>query len=229
MSDDSADHWDAVFASRDLDAVSWFEKTPAHSVELLRQQPGSVIDIGAGASRLPDALLAEGREDITLLDISQEALAVTRERLGSADGRVAYVVSDVLAWEPSRTYDVWHDRAVFHFLTEPANQAAYVDLAARTLSPGPGHIRPRRTHVLLRPANGPPLSRRPRRPPHTRLHPHPRRNPDPPRPRRGRATVHLGHRAAHQLAPLARSLARGGLETRRRRGRRGRRASQPAP
>lgn len=135
MNDDSADHWDAVFASRDLDAVSWFEETPAHSVELLRQQPGSVIDIGAGASRLPDALLADGREDITVLDISQEALAVTRERLGSAEGRVAYVVSDVLAWEPSRTYDAWHDRAVHHFLTEPANQAAYVDLAARALSP----------------------------------------------------------------------------------------------
>ena len=129
MSDDSADHWDAVSASRDLDAVSWFEETPAHSVELLRQQPGSVIDIGAGASRLPDALLADGREDITVLDTSQEALAVTRERLGSAEGRVAYVVSDVLAWEPARTYDAWHDRAVLRFLTEPAHQAAYVDLA----------------------------------------------------------------------------------------------------
>ena len=135
MSDDGSHHWDAVFASRDLDTVSWFEETPTHSVELLRQQPGSVIDIGAGASRLPDALLAEGRDDITVLDISREALAVTRERLGSAEGRVAYVVSDVLSWEPSRTYDAWHDRAVLHFLTEPANHAAYVDLAARTLSP----------------------------------------------------------------------------------------------
>ena len=136
MSDDGSHHWDAVFASRDLDTVSWFEETPTHSVELLRQQPGSVIDIGAGASRLPDALLAEGRDDITVLDISREALAVTRERLGSAEGRVAYVVSDVLSWEPSRTYDAWHDRAVLHFLTEPANHAAYVDLAARTISPG---------------------------------------------------------------------------------------------
>jgi hypothetical protein len=119
MSDDSADHWDAVFVSRDLDTVSWFEETPTHSVELLRQQPGSVIDIGAGASRLPDALLTDGRDDITVLDISHEALAVTRDRLGSAAGRVAYVVSDVLAWEPARTYDPWHDRAVLHFLTEP--------------------------------------------------------------------------------------------------------------
>lgn len=134
MSDDSADHWDAVFAPRDLDTVSWFEETPTHSVELLRQQPGSVIDIGAGASRLPDALLTEGRDDITVLDISHEALAVTRDRLGSAAGRVAYVVSDVLAWEPARTYDAWHDRAVLHFLTARTDQATYVDLADRTIS-----------------------------------------------------------------------------------------------
>ncbi|GAB3195267.1 class I SAM-dependent methyltransferase [Nocardioides hungaricus] len=135
MSDDGSAHWDAVFASRDLDTVSWFEETPTHSVELLCSQPGSVIDIGAGASRLPDALLADGRDDITVLDISNEALAVTRKRLGSAEGRVAYVVSDVLAWEPARTYDAWHDRAVLHFLTAPADQAAYVDLVARALSP----------------------------------------------------------------------------------------------
>jgi SAM-dependent methyltransferase len=135
MSDDGSHHWNAVFASRDLSTVSWFEETPTHSVELLRQQPGSVIDIGAGASRLPDALLTDGRDDVTVLDISHEALAVTRDRLGSAAGRVAYVVSDVLAWEPARTYDAWHDRAVLHFLTAPADQAAYVDLAARALSP----------------------------------------------------------------------------------------------
>jgi methylase of polypeptide subunit release factors len=101
-----AGHWDAVFALRDLDTESWPEETPAYSVELLRQQAGSVIDIGAGASRLPDALQTDGRDDITVLDISREALAVTRERLGSAEGRVAYVVSDVLSWEPSRTYDL---------------------------------------------------------------------------------------------------------------------------
>lgn len=136
MSDERAGHWDAVFASRDLDTVSWFEETPTHSVELLRPQPGSVIDIGAGASRLPDALLTDGRDDITVLDISHEALAVTRERLGSVEGRVNYIVSDVLSWEPARTFDAWHDRAVLHFLTAPADQAAYVDLAARALAPG---------------------------------------------------------------------------------------------
>jgi len=129
-------HWDDVFASRDLEAVSWFENAPTHSVELLRQQPGSVIDIGAGASRLPDALLAAGRDDVTALDISREALAVTRERLGEAEDRVTYVVSDIVAWEPTRVYDAWHDRAVFHFLTEPEDQSAYVARAGRALVAG---------------------------------------------------------------------------------------------
>lgn len=136
MRDDGRDHWDAVFISRDLDTVSWFEETPTYSLELLRAQPGSVIDVGAGASRLPDALLTDGRDDITLLDISHEALAVTRARLGDTKDRVAYVVSDVLTWEPSRNYEAWHDRAVFHFLTEPADQAVYVDLAAHALVTG---------------------------------------------------------------------------------------------
>ncbi len=173
MNDEGADHWDAIFASRDLDTVSWFEETPTHSVELLRPQAGSVIDIGAGASRLPDALLAEGRDDITVLDISREALAVTRERLGSAETRVAYTVSDVLSWEPPRTYDAWHDRAVLHFLTEPAHQAAYVDLAARTLSPSglrwswphSAPTDPRPARACRRPATPPRTSPSSSRPP----------------------------------------------------------------
>ena len=89
MSDDNADHWDAVFASRDLDTVSWFEETPTHSVELLRAQPGSVIDIGAGASRLPDALLTDGRDDITLLGVP---LPVVSRRLRHSSPRVTMEV-----------------------------------------------------------------------------------------------------------------------------------------
>ncbi len=202
MSDVGAGHWDAVFLSRDLDTVSWFEETPTNSVELLRSRPGSVIDIRAGASLLPDALLTDGRDDITVLDNSHEALAVTRERLGSAEGRVAYVVSDVLSWEPARTYDAWHDRAVLHFLTDPADQAAYVDLAARALSPGGllvlATFRPRRTHLLLGSADGPLLGRRPRRPLRSHLHPHPCGDPDAPHSRRRRAAVHLGHGPAQR-------------------------------
>ncbi|WP_341924162.1 class I SAM-dependent methyltransferase [Nocardioides psychrotolerans] len=131
-----ARHWDTVFATRSADEVSWFEANHAHSVSLLREQPGSVIDVGAGAGTLVDELLADGRTDVTLLDISHEALALTRERLGTGEQRVGYVVSDLLAWEPSRTFDAWHDRAVFHFLTDPADQASYVDLAASAVSPG---------------------------------------------------------------------------------------------
>ncbi|MCK5926924.1 MAG: class I SAM-dependent methyltransferase [Nocardioides sp.] len=213
MNDDGSHHWDAVFASRDLDTVSRFEETPTHSVELLRQQGGSVIDIGAGASRLPDALLTDGRDDITVLDISREALAVTRERLGSAEGRVAYVVSDVLSWEPSRTYDAWHDRAVLHFLTEPAPSGVRRPGRPHHFPRRPaglGHIRPRRTRVLLGPADGPPLRRGPRRPRRACLHPYLCRNADPSHPRRPRAAVHLDQRSAHGRLSLICATPRAG-------------------
>lgn len=137
MSDtDRTQHWDTVFATRATDEVSWFEASHDLSVSLLREQPGSVVDIGAGAGTLTDELLADGRTDVTLLDISHEALAVTRERLGSSESRVGYVVSDLLMWAPERQWDAWHDRAVFHFLTDPTDQASYVDLAARAVRPG---------------------------------------------------------------------------------------------
>jgi hypothetical protein len=83
-----------------------------------------------GVSRLPDGL-----DDTTALDLSHEALALTRQRLSSAEGRHACIVSDVPCWEPARTYDAWHDRAVLHFLTAPADPAACVDLTTRALSP----------------------------------------------------------------------------------------------
>lgn len=95
-----------------------------------------VLDVGAGAGTLADELLAHGRTDITLLDISREALAVTRERLGPDEQRVHFVVADLLSWRPERQYDAWPDRAVFHFLTDPVHQASYVTLAGRTVSPG---------------------------------------------------------------------------------------------
>lgn len=135
-SPDRVKHWDTVFATRAADEVSWFEASHDLSVALLAQQPGAVVDVGAGAGTLADELLASGRTDVTLLDISHEALAVTRDRLGPQEQRVHYVVSDLLTWSPERQYDAWHDRAVFHFLTDPTDQTSYVDLAARAVSIG---------------------------------------------------------------------------------------------
>nr|WP_277602239.1 class I SAM-dependent methyltransferase [Nocardioides sp. KC13] len=97
---------------------------------------GRVIDVGAGASNLADVLVSAGY-DVTVLDISSNALAQVRERLGR---QAAYVLADVLSWTPAASYDVWHDRAVFHFLTDPDDQARYVDLAATAVGTGGGLV-----------------------------------------------------------------------------------------
>lgn len=130
-----AEHWDGVFSTRSPQEVSWFTEDHDTSLDHLAGHPGSVVDVGAGASTLVDALLASGRDDVTLLDVSAEALAVTRARLGH-DPRVHEVVTDLLDWRPERHYDAWHDRAVLHFLTEPADQASYVALARSAVTPG---------------------------------------------------------------------------------------------
>lgn len=136
------DHWENVYTSKGENQVSWFQETPALSLELLRlagAEPGSgIIDVGGGASRLVDALVSQGFEDVTVLDLSAAALASAQARMGDTATRVTWIAADVTAWEPLRSYDVWHDRAAFHFLTEPGDQAAYVARLRRALRPG-GH------------------------------------------------------------------------------------------
>lgn len=138
----SARHWNQLYAERDPAEVSWFQPSPAVSLELIAglglQPEDPVIDVGAGASTLVDELLTAGHRDVTVLDVSQRALAATRARLahdnpGRAD-LVTVVVADLLGWTPTRRYRAWHDRAVFHFLTDPAEQARYRDLAAATVA-----------------------------------------------------------------------------------------------
>jgi SAM-dependent methyltransferase len=110
------------------------------SLELIASAGGrprtSVVDIGGGASRLPDALLDEGYEDVTVLDVSGAALAASRKRLGSRAKNVTWIVSDVTTWDPTRSFDVWHDRAVLHFLTDDADRRAYVQRLQRALRSG---------------------------------------------------------------------------------------------
>jgi trans-aconitate methyltransferase len=136
------DHWENVYTSKGEDQVSWFQETPALSLELIGLAgavPGSgIIDIGGGASRLADALVAQGYQDVTVLDLSVAALASAQSRMGDKAERVTWIAADVTAWEPSRSYDVWHDRAAFHFLVEPRDQAAYVARLRRALRLG-GH------------------------------------------------------------------------------------------
>ena len=132
----AAQHWDEVFRTKDPPDVSWHQVAHDTSLALVADTPGSVIDVGAGCSTLVDDLLAAGRADVTVLDISAEALALTRQRLEQQAELVTFEVGDIRAWEPQRTYDVWHDRAVFHFLTAPGDRSAYVAVVTRAISHG---------------------------------------------------------------------------------------------
>ena len=132
----TAQHWDEVFRTKDTHQVSWYQVNPGTSLALIADTPGSVIDIGAGSSTLIDELLAAGRTDLTVLDISEAALELTRRRLAQHADLVRFEVADITIWQPHRTYAVWHDRAVFHFLTNRADQSSYVELVTHAISPG---------------------------------------------------------------------------------------------
>lgn len=141
---ETAAHWEHVYASRAPDAVSWYQPHAALSLDLIRRigaGPGTrVIDVGGGASTLVDDLLLHGMGDVTVLDISAAALQVARQRLGAAAKGVHWIAGDItrVQLEPA-AYDIWHDRAVFHFLTDPADRAAYVAQVRRAVRPG-GHV-----------------------------------------------------------------------------------------
>jgi trans-aconitate methyltransferase len=139
---DRKSHWQAVYTTKAEHEVSWFQENPAPSLELidlLGPMPESaLVDIGGGASRLVDSLLARGFHDVTVLDISAAALDAARARLGEQASRVQWVVADVTKWSPARTFDLWHDRAAFHFLTDPADRSAYVSRMKQAIKPG-GH------------------------------------------------------------------------------------------
>lgn len=137
-------HWDEVYATKPAQAVSWYQPHAALSLELIRRtgagRDAAIIDVGGGASTLVDDLLADGYRDLTVLDLSAAALDVARRRLGRTAGAVRWLDGDVTAAAlPARRFDVWHDRAVFHFLTEAAQRRAYVEQVMRAVKPG-GHV-----------------------------------------------------------------------------------------
>src|SRR5512135_1187680 len=137
MRRDAREHWDTVHVSKAPGQASWFQAWPQPSLRLLSSvtAPSSaVLDVGAGTSTLADALVGAGWSDVTVLDVSAAALAVVRARLGARQHDVSFVVGDVLSWQPERTYDVWHDRAVFHFLVQPDQRARYAATAGRAVA-----------------------------------------------------------------------------------------------
>lgn len=135
------DHWEHVYGTKPAAGVSWFQPHAHRSVDLIRKtgagETAAIIDVGGGASTLVDDLLADGYADLTVLDLSEAALAVARGRLGAAAGRVTWLAADITTAQfPRHRYDVWHDRAVFHFLTTDEARAAYVRAVLNAVRPG---------------------------------------------------------------------------------------------
>ena len=141
---DVKSHWENIYASKAPEAVSWYRAHLETSLALIERatdvQNAAIIDVGGGESTLVDDLLARGCKDITVLDVSEKAIEVTKKRLGAAAEKVHWLEADIENAELRPcAYDVWHDRAVFHFLTTPERRLAYIRQAARAVKPG-GHV-----------------------------------------------------------------------------------------
>ena len=137
-------HWEHVYQSKPSDAVSWFQEHAALSLSLIEDtkvsRNASIIDVGGGASTLVDDLLARGYSKLTVLDLSVAALATAQARLGARSGEVTWIADDVTTVELApHSFDVWHDRAVFHFLTSAEEREAYVRAVQKAVKPG-GHV-----------------------------------------------------------------------------------------
>ena len=140
----SKDHWESVYATKAPDTVSWFQPHAQHSLQLIHETganlDAAIIDVGGGASTLVDDLFDEGYIRLTVLDLSAAALAAAQTRLGARARQVQWQVADITqAKLPKHGFDIWHDRAVFHFLTRPEERAAYVAAVFHAVKPG-GHV-----------------------------------------------------------------------------------------
>jgi 2-polyprenyl-3-methyl-5-hydroxy-6-metoxy-1,4-benzoquinol methylase len=137
-------HWEQVYATKPSTGVSWYAPHLARSLDFIQQgaptPEARIIDVGGGASTLVDDLVERGYREVTVLDISEQALATARDRLGPRGAAVTWLAGDVTTVDlPRETYDVWHDRAVFHFLTDVEARGRYVAQVRRSVKPG-GHV-----------------------------------------------------------------------------------------
>ena len=141
---DRKEHWEAVYGKKKSTEVSWYQAEPALSLSLVEQvidaRPVSIIDVGGGTSSLVDHLVERPQTTVSVLDLSGAALLEAKSRLGDTAATVNWIEGDILDIElPHAAYDVWHDRAVFHFLTDPADRRRYVAQVLRSVRPG-GHV-----------------------------------------------------------------------------------------
>ena len=131
------DHWNRIYSSKKSGEMSWSQENPATSLSFIHNfnlpKKASIIDVGGGDSLLVDKLMAEGYEDITVLDISEQALQKAKKRLGDKTGQVSWVVADITEFSTDKKFDLWHDRATFHFMTTPGQIRKYLDRVAENL------------------------------------------------------------------------------------------------
>ena len=143
VSDQRRMHWEQVYRRRPAQEMSWFQAEPVRSLALIRRagidRADPVVDIGGGASVLVDRLLEDGFADLTVVDLAESALDHVRRRLGDEARRVTLIAADATCFRPDRRYALWHDRAVFHFLTDSADRAAYADCLCECVRPD-GHV-----------------------------------------------------------------------------------------
>lgn len=132
MNVDTKEHWETIYKTKQPNEVSWTQEVPAASLAFIHQfnvpKAAKIIDIGGGDSNLVDFLLAEGFTNLSVLDISEAAILKAQERLGADASRVNWIVCDILEFKPTEKYDVWHDRAAFHFQTETAKIDTYLNI-----------------------------------------------------------------------------------------------------
>ncbi len=140
---DRRQHWDRIYGKRGSEELSWYQAHPDTSLRLIAStgvgRDARIIDAGGGDSVLVDNLLDRGFRDVTVIDVSTHALQRARQRLGERARHVNWICGDVLEFRPPERFDVWHDRAVFHFLTDAKDRAAYVRAVLEALRPG-GHL-----------------------------------------------------------------------------------------
>jgi SAM-dependent methyltransferase len=143
MTEERKGHWEGVYRDKNSTEVSWYQEVPDKSLALVvstgTSQKDPILDVGGGASTLVDHLLDAGYVDITVLDLASKAFDQSRQRLGERASAPSWVVSDITRFEPQRKYQLWHDRAVLHFLTDPADRRRYVSVLQQALDPG-GHV-----------------------------------------------------------------------------------------
>lgn len=140
MTDDRHAHWQKVYTAKAETEVSWFQPRSEVSLGLIRAAApdlaAGILDVGGGASRLVDELAGLGYSDLSVLDIAEAALERSRARLGTRAAQIGWIVADITQWQPPRRWYVWHDRAVFHFLTATEDQDAYFRALDRATVPG---------------------------------------------------------------------------------------------